>query len=64
MTNVVSWYACEEHVELVIDDFVDRYQLAPEIEPSTNVDQTKTPERIRCRQCGGTPVYHLTAASA
>ncbi|WP_107728273.1 CxxH/CxxC protein [Desmospora activa] len=51
-----SWYACKEHIELVIDDYVDQYQRAPEIEPVENTAQTGA----RCRQCGGTPAYRFT----
>lgn len=50
-----SWYACREHLEWVIDDFVDQYQQAPDIETYGNEVQIAP----RCRQCGGKPAYRL-----
>jgi CxxH/CxxC protein (TIGR04129 family) len=61
ISHSFSWYACEEHVEHVIDDFIDHCQQAPEVE-RFNPDRP-TPQAIRCRLCGSTPIYQLSAVS-
>ncbi len=51
------WYACDEHVDIVIDDFVDTYEMPPLMDlchPS--------PPHARCRWCGEKPAYQLAAS--
>lgn len=50
------WYACEEHVDMVIDEIVDHYSLAPTMEW---VDPNPAKEKKECSWCGGIPRYKL-----
>lgn len=50
------WYACDEHVDIVIDEIVDQYSLAPTMEPYEPVQAV---EQKRCSWCGQIPQYLL-----
>ena len=40
------WFTCEEHVEWVLDDFVEEFRAAP------SIDTVSPPGSARCRMCG------------
>ncbi|SEM82280.1 CxxH/CxxC protein [Lihuaxuella thermophila] len=50
------WYACEEHIDLVIDEIVDRYSLPPVME---RISPDTATEKQGCSWCGGVPRYQL-----
>jgi CxxH/CxxC protein (TIGR04129 family) len=50
-----QWYACEEHVDILIDEVVDKEELAPSLYPYEKSDTT----RDRCNWCGKRPAYVL-----
>jgi CxxH/CxxC protein (TIGR04129 family) len=50
------WYACEEHVDMVIDEIVDHYSKAPTMD-LVGPDTAK--EKKGCIWCGGIPRYQL-----
>ncbi len=54
--NQYVWYACEEHIDIVIDEIVDRFSTAPAIDWFTTGDDE---ERTGCSWCGGIPRYQL-----
>ncbi|SDX28867.1 CxxH/CxxC protein, BA_5709 family [Marininema mesophilum] len=53
----IKWYACDEHVEVVLDQLVDEVEIAPDLNPC-EPDEAKT---ATCHWCGGTPAYRLSA---
>ena len=44
-------FCCQEHIEIALDDFVDHFQQAPEMERSA-MQQT-------CHFCSRPATYHL-----
>lgn len=50
------WYACEEHVDIVLEDFIDTFEVSPLMDlclPSS--------PQAKCRWCGKKPKYLLAA---
>lgn len=52
------WFSCEEHIDYVIEDFIDQYKEAPNLEPFLPASDQ---ERVYCHWCKQTPVYQLIA---
>ncbi|MDA8351991.1 MAG: CxxH/CxxC protein [Firmicutes bacterium] len=50
------WYACEEHIDPVLDKIVDEYARAPDLIPLSTSDQEQGPG---CHWCGKKPNYRL-----
>ncbi|MBA4602889.1 CxxH/CxxC protein [Thermoactinomyces mirandus] len=50
------WYACEEHVDITLDDFVDTYGIPPIMDVCGSL-----PSRAKCKWCGNKPKYQLKA---
>ncbi|SFS36789.1 CxxH/CxxC protein [Marininema halotolerans] len=53
----ITWYACNEHIEVVLDQLVDEAETAPDLFPCE-------PEELgtaTCHWCGSTPSYRLSA---
>jgi CxxH/CxxC protein (TIGR04129 family) len=40
------WFACKEHEEWVLEDFVDNFRVAP------SIDTVSPTGSARCRMCG------------
>ncbi|MFC4077259.1 CxxH/CxxC protein [Salinithrix halophila] len=52
-----AWYACENHIEVVLDQLVDEEGLAPDLFPFS---EEEAEGKAVCRWCGGRPAYRLT----
>jgi CxxH/CxxC protein (TIGR04129 family) len=49
-----TWYACDEHIDIVLDEIVDNYAQAPLMEIMEKPDA-----QAACFWCGGRPRYQL-----
>lgn len=53
-TEIKTWYACDEHIEIVLDEIVDTHVQAP------IMDVIEHPAaEAACFWCGGRPRYQL-----
>lgn len=50
------WYACEEHVDIVLEDFVDTCEMPPLMDFCD-----PPPPGAKCGWCGKEPKYLLMA---
>lgn len=50
------WYACEEHMDIVLEDFIDTYEIPPFMDLCQ-----PPPPHAKCRWCGEEPKYLLVA---
>ncbi|MBA4541910.1 MULTISPECIES: CxxH/CxxC protein [Thermoactinomyces] len=48
------WYACNEHIDIILDEIVDDTSLAPEMELYRGDDN-----EAKCGWCGNRPAYRL-----
>jgi CxxH/CxxC protein (TIGR04129 family) len=48
------WYACEEHIDIILDEIVDTTALAPLMERYTGQE-----EGVSCSWCRKPPQYRL-----
>ncbi|MGA8942278.1 MAG: CxxH/CxxC protein [Thermoactinomyces sp.] len=48
------WYACEEHVDIVLEDFVDTFEIPPLMDLCLS-----PPPHAKCKWCGKKPKYLL-----
>lgn len=53
-TSNLIWFACDEHVDIVIDEIVDHHGLAPDLEQIAPENSQKS-----CSWCGHPPHYQL-----
>ncbi|MBA4494084.1 CxxH/CxxC protein [Paenactinomyces guangxiensis] len=51
------WYACGEHIDIVIDEIVDRFSIAPTMELYSS--DRRNGSKKECYWCGGFPEYQL-----
>jgi CxxH/CxxC protein (TIGR04129 family) len=49
------WFACDEHIDILIDEIVDKYSLAPDMEIVDN----STAESKVCSWCKQLAKYQL-----
>jgi CxxH/CxxC protein (TIGR04129 family) len=56
---MLIWFACEEHIEIVIEEMVDRYALAPVV---SLVSQKNISQLNNCYWCECPPQYRLEMA--
>lgn len=55
-----EWFACEKHLEFILDDIVDYQAIAPSLDLWDNHrDSLRFPEAC-CEKCGSSPDYILT----
>ena len=54
MTDAVSKFACAEHVEYVLEFYIDQYGLAPEINKLNSSLQG-----LKCSWCEQSPLYEV-----
>ncbi|SDY37634.1 CxxH/CxxC protein [Thermoactinomyces sp. DSM 45892] len=47
------WYACDEHLDYVMDDMIEEFHTAPTLEP------LQSSEKHSCRWCKGTAGFQL-----
>jgi CxxH/CxxC protein (TIGR04129 family) len=50
------WYSCEEHIDYVMEDLIDQYQVAPILEAFLPSSDEKS---LHCHWCKQTPAYQL-----
>jgi CxxH/CxxC protein (TIGR04129 family) len=50
----IVWYTCEEHTEIVMEDFIDTYQAPPVMEPCDTQQAG-----AQCKWCGEKPKYQF-----
>ncbi|RAL23383.1 CxxH/CxxC protein [Thermoflavimicrobium daqui] len=51
------WYACEEHLDYIMDDIIDTYMVAPILE---SYQPIRPSEKKACKWCGQSSEYQLT----
>lgn len=51
--------ACNEHIENVIDQYVDEHQLSPDLYRLADAPETPGPIPAHCHFCSRPPVYLL-----
>ncbi|SMO68409.1 CxxH/CxxC protein [Melghirimyces algeriensis] len=56
MTTSNVWYACNEHIEIVLDEIVDQQNRAPELLP---IEPEEKNQGFTCYWCDNPPVYQL-----
>lgn len=54
------YVACEEHIEHVIDQYVDEKELSPDLHRIDTLAQTNRDIPAKCHLCSRPPVYLLT----
>ncbi|TCW39332.1 CxxH/CxxC protein [Laceyella sacchari] len=54
-----KWYACDEHVDIALDEIVDMYEQAPLME----LMDDEPNNQATCFWCGQTPRYVLQLAN-
>lgn len=54
------YFACAEHIEQAIDEFVEQYEVSPDL---NRIESTVTETGIlaHCRFCARLPSYRLSA---
>jgi CxxH/CxxC protein (TIGR04129 family) len=56
--EIIRFFACEEHVSYLMDDIIDEYEIAPNLEPVGKGEQHP------CKWCGKTAKYIVEAQIA
>lgn len=53
-TQNLIWYACDEHLEYIMDDLIEQFHTAPTLEPLIEVTHAHV-----CQWCGELASYQL-----
>ena len=53
VTMKTAYYSCEEHIETVLDMYIDDHELPPEIRKIEHTNSLST----ACELCGDTATY-------
>jgi CxxH/CxxC protein (TIGR04129 family) len=51
------YVVCEAHIEMALDDFVDEFEMAPDVYRLADVSFTGWQSPSHCEYCGRQPVY-------
>jgi len=53
------YFACAEHIEQAIDEFVAQYEVSPDLSRIEG-NSAETDISVRCQFCASPPIYRLS----
>lgn len=57
--KISMYFACAEHIEQAIDEFVAQYEVSPDLSRIEG-NSAETDISVRCQFCASPPIYRLS----